>query len=75
MIGNIFSNTMGESGENAGDGKRSGDANLNQIGNGNTGMDVGNKLYSEGEKFMHLLEEIVEGPLMKYWTILQENKL
>lgn len=49
--------------------------NMYQASNGENGFDVGNKLFEEGEKFMHLLEDIVEGPLMKYWMMLQENKL
>lgn len=43
--------------------------------NSDPGLDLGNRLFGEGEKFMHLLEDIVEGPLMKYWMMLQENKM
>ena len=39
------------------------------------GMDLNNRLFGQGEKFMYLIEDIVEGPLMKYWMMLQENKL
>lgn len=36
-----------------------------------SGLDMTHKLFDEGEKFMNLLEDIIEGPLMKYWMMLQ----
>lgn len=48
-----------------------------KIGNYDNPVNTSNsfKENSQEDKFVKLLKEINEGPLMKYWRQLQENKL
>ena len=68
---NLSNGGNNKNNEDIGDAKGQGNVGSND----NTCADLNSKLFQEGDKFMDLLQDIVQGPLMKYWLMLQEKKL